>query len=75
MTAVEFKKKMVRINKHFDKIEDIINTLPNGIQDEINEYHTDYGLILCTRWGLQASEELRDDTKRFIRKATNNGSN
>ena len=75
MTPSELKRKMERIRKHFDKIEDILNTIPNGLRDEIHDYHVENcGLLHCTRWGLQASEELRDEAKMLIKIAKANGS-
>ena len=75
MTATQLKKKMEQIRKLFDKAEDILITIPNGLRDEINEYHSSDGLTHCIRWGLQASEELRDDAKAVIKKAEANGAN
>jgi hypothetical protein len=76
MTPSEFKRKMRQINQHFERIEDIFNSLPNGIQQEVQEYHRDECSIgHCTRWGLQASTELFKDAKAFIAKAEENGSN
>ena len=74
MTPSEFKRKMRQINQHFERIEDIFNSLPNGIQQEVQEYHRDECSIgHCTRWGLQASTELFKDAKAFLAKAKENG--
>jgi len=76
MTPLQLKRKMNRIMAHFGKIEDIMATIPNGLQEELHEYHNeDYGLLHCIRWGLQASQELRDDAKKIIKQANENGSN
>ena len=76
MTRTEFKRKMRQINNHFDRIEDIFNSLPNGIQQEIQEYHNEECSIgHCTRWGLQASTELFKDARKFLKQAEENGSN
>jgi len=75
MTPTQFKYKMRQINLHFERIEDILNSLPAGIQDEVHDYHNeDATLQHCTRWGLQASTELYKDAKAFLRKAKENGS-
>ena len=74
MTPSQLKRKMEQIRKHFDKCEDILNTIPNGLQEELHQYHGEnYGLLHAIRWGLQASEELRDDAKKVIRRAKNTG--
>jgi hypothetical protein len=65
---------MRQINLHFERIEDIFNSLPNGIQQEVQEYHNeDYSIGHCTRWGLQGSKELYDNAKAFLKKAKENG--
>ena len=76
MTPSQLKKKMERMRKLFNKAEDLLNTIPNGLQGELAEYHNeDYSLQHCIRWGLQGSEELRDNAKKVIRIANENGSN
>jgi hypothetical protein len=76
MTPTQLKKKMERMRKLFDKAEDLLNTIPNGLQEELADYHNEeYSLQHCIRWGLQASEELRDNAKKIIKKANENGSN
>jgi hypothetical protein len=73
MTPSEFKRKMRQINQHFDRIEDILNSLPEGVQQEILEYHNSESTLQhCTRWGLQASTELFKDAKAFIAKVREN---
>jgi hypothetical protein len=75
MTRSEFKRKMQQINNHFNRIEDIFNSLSNGIQQEVQEYHNEECSIgHCTRWGLQASADLYKDARRFLKKAEENGS-
>jgi hypothetical protein len=76
MTPAQLKKKMERMRKYFNKAEDLLNTIPNGLQEELADYHNEcYSLQHCIRWGLQASEELRDNAKKVIRIANENGSN
>ena len=75
MTPSQFKRKMQQINNHFERAEEILNSLPQGIQQEIQDYHNEEATIAhCTRWGLQATEELHRDAKNFLRKAEENGS-
>jgi len=74
MTPSEFKYKMRQINLHFERAEEILNSLPAGIQQEIQDYHSEECSIgHCTRWGLQASTELYKDAKGFLKKAKENG--
>lgn len=73
MTPSQFKRKMQQINLHFERAEEILNSLPQGIQQEIQEYHNEEGTIgHCTRWGLQATTELYDNAKAFIKKVREN---
>jgi len=73
MTASEFKKKIKQINQHFNKIEDLLNSLPEGLQEGIREYHNEEATLQhCTRWGLQASEEILEDTKKVYKEAEEN---
>lgn len=73
LNSTQLKYKMRQINRHFEKIEEILNSLPNGVQEEILEFHgSDSTLQYCTRWGLQASEELYDDAKKVLKKAKEN---
>lgn len=59
MTKPELNLKLKLIKKHFDKIEEIFNTLPNGMQDIIlNQHNADCSLNHCIRWGQQAADEL-----------------
>jgi hypothetical protein len=75
MTPSEFKYKMRQINLHFERAEEIFNSLPAGIQQEVQEYHRDECSIgHCTRWGLQATTELYDNAKKFLKQAEENGS-
>lgn len=74
MTPSEFKYKMRQINLHFERAEEIFNSLPAGIQAEIQDYHRDECTIgHCVRWGLQATIELFQNAKAFLKKAKENG--
>lgn len=71
--STQLKYKMRQINRHFEKIEEILNSLPNGVQEEILEFHgSDATLQYCTRWGLQAAEELYNNAKVIIKRAEEN---
>jgi hypothetical protein len=75
MTTSEFKRKMRQINNHFERVEDIMNSLSSGIQQEVQEYHNEECSIgHCTRWGLQGSKDLYDNAKKFLKNAEENGS-
>jgi len=73
MTQSEFKKKITRINQHFNKIEDLLNSLPEGLQEEVREFHNEEATLQhCTRWGLQGSEEILEDSKSVYKRADEN---
>jgi len=73
MTPSEFKRRMKVINNLFQQLEKNLNALPQGLQEEILEYHNSDGTIQhCVRWGLQASEEILNDSKKVFTKAKEN---
>jgi len=73
MTHGEFKKRVKTINNLFQQLEKNLNALPQGLQEEIQEYHNSDGTIQhCVRWGLQASEEILNDSKKVFTKAKEN---
>ena len=73
MIKSEFNPKLAQIKKHFDKIEEIFNRLPNGMKDIIYEQHAEgYSLNHCLRWGQQATEELIDTSTVLIREYNKN---
>jgi hypothetical protein len=73
MTHGEFKKRVKTINNLFQQLEKNLNALPQGLQEEIQEYHNSDGTIQhCVRWGLQASEEILNDSKKVFTKANEN---
>ena len=73
MTPSEFKYKMRQINLHFERAEEIFNSLPTGLQAEIQNFYRDECTIRhCTKWGLQASTDLFENAKAFLKKAKEN---
>jgi len=73
MTHGEFKKRIKTINNLFQQLEKNLNSLPQGLQEEIQDYHNSDGTIQhCVRWGLQASEEILNDSKKVFTKAKEN---
>lgn len=65
---VNLNKKELRsikkINKLFDEAENIFNTISNETQDNILQYHnSQYSLNHAIRWGLQASDDLIENSK------------
>jgi hypothetical protein len=73
MTPSEFKRRMKVINNLFQQLEKNLNALPEGLQEEIHEYHnSDATLQYTIRWGLQASEEILNDSKKVFTKAKEN---
>jgi len=73
MTHGEFKKRVKTINNLFQQLEKNLNSLPQGLQEEIQDYHNSDGTIQhCVRWGLQASEEILNDSKKVFTKAKEN---
>ena len=74
MNTNTFKAKMRRVKELYEEIENIINDIPDGLKEEINNFHNeDYSLLHCNRWGLQAAEELERDAKRLMKEAKENG--
>lgn len=73
MTHGEFKKRVETINKLFQQIENKLYELPQGLQEEIINYHNSEGTIQhCVRWGLQASQEILADSKKIYDRAKEN---
>jgi len=53
---------MQQIEKLLGKARDLVNSLPDDLQFELSKYHTiDATLLHCTRWGLQAVEDILKD--------------
>jgi hypothetical protein len=73
MTPSEFKRRMKVINNLFNQLEKNLNALPQGLQEEILDYHSqDATLQYTIRWGQQASEEILNDSKKVFNKAKEN---
>ena len=59
MTPKQFRRKLEKIQKRFEEIEETLNELPIGLQVEINDFHNDDATLqYCTRWGLSGISEL-----------------
>ena len=59
-------KTMQQIEKLFDKITDLVNSLPVNLQVEFLQYHNDHATLLhCTRWGLQAAEDILEEWSKI----------
>jgi hypothetical protein len=57
----------------FQQLEKNLSTLPQGLQEEIMNYHNgDSTIQHCVRWGLQASEEILEDSKKVFANAKKN---
>jgi len=73
MTPKQFRRKLEKIQKRFEEIEETLNELPLGLKEEILDFHnSDATLQHCTRWGLQASEELIEAYEQVHEKASIN---
>lgn len=71
MTPKQFRRKVEKINKRFEEIEETLNELPLGIREQLIEFHNhDSTLQYCTRWGLQASGEIIEHYDEIHRKAS-----
>jgi len=59
-------KTIQQIEKHLDNARDLVNSLPDNLQFELSKYHTiDATLLHCTRWGLQAAEDILKDWSKI----------
>lgn len=73
MTPKQFRRKLEKIQKRFEEIEETLNELPQGLKEEVREFHeSDATLQYCSRWGLQASEELIEAYEEVHKKASEN---
>ncbi len=53
------KQTLRKINKLFEKADELLSSLSNEEQERILQIHNEnHSLNHCIRWGLQASEEL-----------------
>lgn len=73
MTPKEFRRKMEKIHRRFVEIEQTLNDLPQGLRDEIIEFHIEHATIQhCCRWGLQGSDEIIEAYEEIHEKASEN---
>lgn len=73
MTPKQFRRKMEKIHRRFVEIEKTINELPFGLREEILEFHnSEATLQYCTRWGMNASEEIIEAYEEIHEKASEN---
>ncbi len=73
MSPKEYRRKLESIATRFKQIEELYNSLPQGLQKEIREFHNaDASLPHCIRWGLQGTDELIEDYEETHAKAKEN---
>ena len=59
MSPKEYRRKLESIALRFKQIEALYNSIPQGLQEEIREFHNEDGsLPHSIRWGQQATDEL-----------------
>ncbi|MDR0307699.1 MAG: hypothetical protein LBI42_12795 [Chitinispirillales bacterium] len=67
-------KTVLRIQKLLDKARDLGNSLPDDVQFELSQYHSGNATLThCTRWGLQAAEEMLEDWQKITAELQQNG--
>jgi len=73
MTAKQFKRKLEKIKRLYEEIENTFNELPQGLREEIREYHNEDGSMPHSiRWGLQGVEEIIEDHMVVYKRAEEN---
>jgi hypothetical protein len=73
MTAKQFKRKLEKIQRLYNEIENTFNELPEGLREEIGEYHNEDGSMQHSiRWGLQGVGEIIDDHMSVYKRAKEN---
>lgn len=73
MTPKQFRRKLEKIQRRFEEVEETLNDLPIGLQEEIREFHNpDATLQYCTRWGLTGISELIEAYDETHEKASEN---
>jgi len=66
-------KTVQQIEKLLNNVYELISGLPEGLQSELIKYHNENTtLIYCTRWGLQAAEEILQDWPKITSQLGNN---
>lgn len=72
ITVEEFKNKLTQMKSLFEDIEDIYLTLPDGLQNIINDFHNYEGSLgHCYGAGITACDELTGEADKLIRKFEN----
>lgn len=70
MTPNLLRRKLEKIKRRFEEIEETLQDLPVEIQNEILEYHNqDATLQYCTRWGLSGIDELIEASEEIYNKS------
>lgn len=55
------REKIKQLNKMFEKMDTIYNTLSSETQEIILDYHNEDSTVpYCIRWGLNGTSELLD---------------
>lgn len=73
MSPKEYRRKLESIALRFKQIEALYNSIPQGLQEEISEFHCgDSNLQYCLRWGLQDTDELIEAYEETHAKASEN---
>jgi nitrogenase molybdenum-iron protein alpha/beta subunit len=73
MTPKEYRRKLESIALRYKEIEAIFNTIPEGLRNEILEFHNaDGSLLHSIRWGQQACDELIEAYEETHAKASEN---
>ena len=53
---------VVQIENLLTTVADMLDRMPLAVQQEILNYHREPATLhFCTRWGLQAAKEIRED--------------
>lgn len=73
MSPKEYRRKLESIALRFKQIEELYNSIPEGLQEEISQFHnSDATLQYCLRWGLQGTDELIEAYEETHAKAKEN---
>ena len=73
MSPKEYRRKLESIALRFKQIEALYNSIPQGLQEEIIEFHNEDGsLPHSIRWGQQATDELIEAYEETHAKASEN---
>ena len=59
-------KTIQQVKKLLNNVYELVSYLPERLQSELIKYHNeDATLIYCTRWGVQAAEEILEDWSKI----------